>query len=499
MALPVVTNVSSINSQRYLNQSTAKLNKSLERLSSGLRINRAGDDAAGMAISEDMKAQIQGFKRAEMNSQDGLSLIGTAEGAINSYTDMLQRIRVLAVQAANDTNSSTNRVALNEEVQALLSEMDRVAHVTAFNGLKLLDGTFQEETLQIGANSGEIIKINCGDLRTSTIGQMAKSNIDLTDISALATAGPPPVTNLTANSILLNGYQVFIPGNLPTSVPASAVEIANSINNTSADHRVMAKVLPANVAFKAAAGTASEILSGMKINGHTIATTTFGENDLDGLAAVINAKSAATGVTAKVETVAGGTDKCVVLTSVDGRNIDITAATTGGADLEGGAATFDPITGDATITGADTLDANQIYGGGIELYSDDDFVVSGDGTIPSLVNGVYKLDVTTAIGTVSVTTFEQASRTMDVVDAALRQINMVRADLGATTNRLEYTINNLQISYENMSAANSRLRDTDYAQETSNMTQQQILQQAGVSVLAQANQSPQAVLSLLQG
>lgn len=409
---------------------------------------------------------------------------------------MLQRIRVLAVQAANDTNSSTNRVAINEEVQALLTEMDRVAHVTAFNGLKLLDGTFQDQLLQIGANSGEVISVSCGDLRTSVIGQMAMTKMDMSSLPTLA--------SINENSLMLNGYQVFIPGNMPKT--SSAVDIAQSINNTSANHRVMAKVLPANIAFTADGAAAGSILSGMTINGHTIATTTYSETDLDGLAAVINAKSAATGVTARVDTDQTSGKACVVLTSADGRNIDIQPATTGGADIKGGAATIDATAGTVTIlaTSTDDLSAAHVYGGGIELYSDDDFVVTGDATFtttvpPNVTFGTYDLDVTSAIGTVSVTTFEQASRTIDVVDAALRQINMVRADLGAATNRLEYTINNLQISYENMSAANSRLRDTDYAQETSNMTQQQILQQAGVSVLAQANQSPQAVLSLLQG
>ena len=174
MALTVNSNIASINAQRNLGKSTLSLNKSLERLSSGLRINRSGDDAAGLAISEGLRSQIRGLNQAVRNANDGLSLIGTAESAMNTYTDILQRIRELAIQSANDTNSPQNRQAMNAETIQQLEELQRIATTVEFNGTSLLDGTFTSKQLQVGAQANQTISINMGDLRTSEIGQVAK-------------------------------------------------------------------------------------------------------------------------------------------------------------------------------------------------------------------------------------------------------------------------------------------------------------------------------------
>ncbi len=477
MALPVNSNISSINAQRNLQKSTGQLNKTLERLSSGLRINRAGDDAAGLAISEGLRAQIRGLNQAVRNSNDGLSLIGTAEGAINSYTDMLQRLRELAVQSANATNSSANRQALNQEALQLLDEMQRIATTVAFNGTKLLDGSFVDQQLQVGSEAHQTISITAGNLQTNAIGMVAQKTS-----GALPASGP-----LSDGDLLVNGINVGAgasDGISFTNPAGSAIAIAKAINNSSAQHSVRAEVVDTTVTGAGAVvgGTFNGTTQQLTINGVAIfdGATTINANDATNtLRDSINQKSNQTGVTAAVDS--GGK---LVLTAADGRNI--TATTTGSMADELGLVLAD---GDYSAT----------TGGRIKIVSNDAITIGGaNPAVAGLTATTYPKDANTAINMLSLATVDGANNAISQVDNALEQVNRLRAGLGAITNRLEHTIQNLESISENLSASESRIRDADFALETANLTKNQILQQAGVSILSQANMSTQSALKLLQ-
>ncbi len=471
--LVINTNIPSLNGQRHLFRSTGSLTKALERLSSGLRINRAGDDAAGLAISENLRSQVRGLNMAARNAGDGISLIQTAEGAINTYTEIIQRMRELSIQAASDVNSAQNRAAIQLEVSSQLEELQRIATTLNFNGLNLFDGSFTTKKIQVGADYNQFLDIDVGDLRTNQIGAVAQT----TGVSVNTTA-------LGAGDILINGYQIqaAVDDGISTTSPlASAIAKATAINATTSEHKVTASVEATTVTGGAAVATGSlNAANNITINNVTFGSATdiitFLASDADG--ALTRAINSQTNVTGVVATISAGV---LVLTAADGRNITTSAAGTGTA-----------LTGIAAGT----------VGGQIKLTADNAFIVS-DGTGDALTligfEGSQAIDNTTAINTIDVTTFDNAQDAILTIDNALRQINEIRAELGALTNRLEFTIQNLMISAENLSASDSRIRDADFAAETAALTRAQILQQSGVAVLAQANLTPQAALTLLQG
>ena len=369
------TNVMSLNSQRNLAANNASLGTTIQRLSSGLRINSAKDDAAGLAISERFTTQIRGLNQAARNANDGISLAQTAEGALAEIGNNLQRIRELAVQSSNATNSDTDRAALQAEVKQLQSEIQRVATQTEFNGTKLLDGEFAGQAFQVGANAGQLITVDSiASAQTSALGN----------------------------------------GNFAADVDGAALT----------------------------AGT----VSGLTINGKTIedVTVTADAAGAAKLAAAINKRSGDTGVFA----------------IVDGATVNLQA-----------------------------------------LKADTDITIAGTTTN----SGLVALDSTTAaagaptqVDDLNISTFLGAQRAISIADKALTAVNSSRAELGAIQNRFGSVISNLNTTSENLSASRSRIRDTDFAKETAELTRTQILNQAGTAMLAQANQVPQSVLSLLR-
>ncbi|MFN3704068.1 flagellin [Thermomonas sp.] len=376
------TNVMSLNAQRNLATNSASLGTTIQRLSSGLRINSAKDDAAGLAISERFTTQIRGLNQAARNANDGISLAQTAEGALAEVGNNVQRIRELAVQASNGTNSQSDRDALQKEVAQLQSEIQRVAEQTTFNGTKLLDGSFSGVAFQVGANSGETITISSIlNTQTSALGGAVTRQTSSVGVSALTGFA----TAIAAGDLTINGKDV------------GAI---------------------------AAAGSAQE---------------RAGQ-----LAEAINRISAQTGVGASYDQVSGQ----LTLSSK-------AAVTVAGANAA------------VAVTGFD-----------------------GGSTFTS--------STTTGIGNVNVSSFANAQMAIDVSDAALTSINGARADLGAIQNRFSSVVTNLNTTSENLSASRSRIRDTDFAKETAELTRTQILTQAGTAMLAQANQAPQSVLSLLR-
>ncbi len=441
------TNVASLNTQRALNMSQSALQTSLQRLSSGLRINSAKDDAAGLAISERMTTQIRGLNQAIRNANDGVSFSQTAEGALSTIGGSLQRIRELSVQSINDTNSSSDRQALNNEVGALIAEINRVANATEFNGQRILDGSLSALTFQVGANQNQTIQVTGVDSRTSQLGARISTSASFTStqIAALTT-------------VTLNGNDIDL------SAATTNNDVVNAINDVSATTGVQA--LTANTTSTAAAGVA--VAAGAAtIN--TVNFTLVGTAATD--AATINALSTQTGVTATVN----GAN--IVLSNTDGSDIAIS-----GAGLNGGTAA--------------TYQAGFILAGAV---SEGAFTASGGVGVDvegALLGAATQSDQTLAA--VDVLTGSTANDALLTLDFALQQVTGLRAELGAVQTRFDSTIANLQASTENLSAARSRIRDTDFAAETAELTRNQIIQQAGIAMLSQANAAPQNVLALLQ-
>jgi flagellin len=382
------TNVMSLNSQRNLATNSASLATTIQRLSSGLRINSAKDDAAGLAISERFSTQIRGMNQAARNANDGISLAQTAEGALGEIGNNLQRIRELAVQSRNATNSSDDRAALQKEVAQLKAEIDRVADQTSFNGTKLLDGSFTAQAFQVGANQGQTITVD---------------NITDANIASLGSWTEPATTTYTQTT---------------------------------------------------AAATATDATLGMSIdiNGVTISTA---DGAADATAAAAAFKTAFD--TAKADPL--NTSLANVTMAADGK---ITST-------------------DATLTLANLTNVAGVTAG------------ATNGTATEVAGAAH-----TGFAALDISTVGGADNAILAMDGALNAVNSARADLGAVQNRFTSVIANLNTTAENLTASRSRIRDTDFAKETAELTRTQILTQAGTAMLAQANQAPQGVLSLLR-
>ncbi|MAO13033.1 flagellin [Marinobacter sp.] len=500
MALGINTNVASLNAQNQLSKSQGMNDQALQRLSSGLRINSAKDDAAGLAISTRFQAQISGLNVAQRNANDGISLAQTAEGALNEITNNLQRIRELAVQSANATNSASDRQALNDEVQQRLDEIDRISSQTAFNGLKVLDGSFGAQGFQVGANAGETISVDLTQgTKADQIGSIATDSI--------AVAGAITLENGVSISVGSNAFaQINVSEERQDSSDTlisgyeadSAAQIAKAINDSGveglfASASTEVTLAPSDIADVTGGTSASYTLTINDIDVFELAETDLsGGVALDGtdLAAAINAKSGATGVSATWDATDG-----LTLASADGRTINIeesVGGTTPGS-VGGGITNSNndntKIQGEVTYSAAEKI--NFLATG-----------ASGDltATLGLSTAGADSIDVdnTTGVRDADISTVAGANDAILRVDAALDSVNKVRGELGAIQNRFESTIANLGTSVENLSASNSRILDADFAAETANLAKSQVLQQAGISVLAQANARPQQVLSLLQ-
>jgi len=509
MAQIINTNTMSLNAQRNLSTSSSSLATSIQRLSSGMRINSAKDDAAGLAISERFTTQIRGINQAARNANDGISLAQTAEGALGEVGNNLQRIRELAVQARSATNSASDRQALNAEVQLLKQEIQRVAEQTNFNGTSLLDGSFTNQAFQIGADQGQTINISqitnanvhmlgnwtsastaassSGVLPSSAAqdGVASKTTIANGDFAAPTGTGPYTyaTSTFTVAGVSLNVGSVSgttateaqdnlkaalataINGNdslkaAGISMDGATGEVSNLGDATTiASSLLTAPKTIAVAATKATPAFAAVAPGALKINGVDI---TVGEAKSAGdratsLANAINAKTHETGVTASL------IEGKLQLTSKD-KDFKIESSLSA-ADLS--KATGLAATDTASDTGANIVKFDK-------------------GTA---AEGFAGLDISSKGG---------ADNAILAMDAALNSINSARADLGAIQNRFTSVVANLNTSSENMSAARSRIRDVDYASETAELTRNQILQQAGTAMLAQANQSSQNVLSLLR-
>jgi flagellin len=406
MAMSVNSNIVSLNAQRNLGTSQSSLATSMQRLSSGLRVNSAKDDAAGLAIAERMNASVRGLNVAVRNANDGISLSQTAEGALGKVGDMLQRMRELAVQSANATNSADDRKALQAEVVQLRDEIDRVAKGANFNGKKLLDGSFTAAAFQVGAGSGENITVgSLADTRAAGL-----SNISYGAVT-VASFNPTTVITSFATAIATGGLTIDADG---AGTTYSAVDLG------------------------------------------PIAAASSGTERLGQVVEAINRKTSDTGVSAYLVDQGAGSFSVELLSSK-------TNPTTGAALI--------PVFAGASFTAVLT---------GIAPPT---FVASNS------AKGIDAIDVTTD---------KNAWIAIKKLDSALDQVNSARGTLGAVQSRFENAVASIQIQAENTSAARGRIMDADFATETANLSRAQILQQAGTAMVAQANQLPQQVLSLLR-
>lgn len=495
MSQVINTNIGSLTAQRNLNTSQGSLQTALQRLSSGLRLNSAKDDAAGLAISERLTTQIRGLDQARRNANDGISLAQTAEGALAQTGDILQRIRELAVQSANSTNSATDRKALNDEVNQLIQEVDRVSSTTTFNGLKVLDGTYQGQQFQVGANANETIGVSIqgassNDLKNNTIAlESGTANTGL-GTAAAGAAAVPAANGVAAQTLTIAGGA----GSSTVSVAASdqASTIAASINAVVASTGVAAKaVTTATVQSLSASGTVS-----FTINGGGTATAISAQvttTDLTALTTAINDVTGKTGVSAQISA-----DKAsVTLKQADGKDITILDFTNSAAGTVAVVGSSSVATTAATLTSGST-DSTRIAGE-VTLDSSLGFTAVSSAGTTAIAGGTTVTASTAAkLSSVDISTITGANNALDILDASLAQVSGIRAKLGAIQNRFENTIQNLQTTSENLSASRSRIRDADFAAETAALTRAQILQQAGTAVLAQANAIPNNVLTLLR-
>ena len=446
------TNIASLNTQRNLNMSQAAQGVAIQRLSSGLRINSAKDDAAGLAISERFTAQIRGLNQAVRNANDGVSLAQTAEGALGQMGNALQRIRELAVQSANATNSASDRAALQAEVSQLVGEITRIGNSTSFNGLKILDGSYTNQQYQVGANAQETISISVADSRASKLGASVKAST-----AGISTTGLDLTTGVTINSQAI-----------ATTGATSMQDVINFINGASTSTGVSASRATSNTLTVDFDGTNA---GSVTLNGVQVAVNA-GMTKAQFVDAV-NAVSSQTGVT-----VAAGAAAAVTFTSAGAADFSI---------LEGAGTNLSVVGTTATT-----------YTAGIQLAGKLGASLTVAGTLNTTLS-VAASATDYQVSTVDVTSIANANNALQTVDFALTQVNSARATLGAVQSRFQAVTESLQTAGENLTASRSRVMDADFAAETANLTRAQILQQAGVAMLAQANALPQNVLALLRG
>ena len=502
----VNTNIASLNAQRNLNRTQSALNTALQRISSGLRINSAKDNAAGLQITDRMTAQIRGMNQAMRNANDAISLAQTAEGALQEITNALQRMRELAVQSRNVTNTENDRKSLNAEFQQLLSEIDRISSTTAFNGRKVLDGSLGTSQFQVGANVGETISVDVStSMRTTAIGKFASRTFNLATDS---TASDGDTLDVDAGDMTINGEAIAAAAdNANGAGDGSALSIAAAINTNTADHGVTAAASTATnsvgasdiAGFTFDTGGAAGDTYTLKINGTLVLTQDFVDSNktVNDLASAINVESSTTGVVAQVNS-----DGSMTLTAADGRNVEIEELFTvagvavndgdgyfGNVNLTAGTANFEISKGTVALTGEKDINVTFTAAG---LAADTEVLFGlADGTAND--NTAAQ---TLAVG--NLLTAPAADLAIYRLDVALNDTGSFRGTFGALQSRFESTVNTLQATTENVTAARSRIRDADFAAETAELTRAQILQQAGTAILAQANALPQSALVLLQ-
>ena len=503
MSLTLNTNIDSTVAQNNLNGSQALLSQSLDRLSSGLRINSAADDAAGLAISQNFTTQVNGTNQAINNANDAVSEAQTAGGALTTIVNNLQSIRTLAVESANGSNSASDRQALDQQVQQQIQEITQIASQTSFNGLSVLNGSSGTTNFQVGANVGDTISVDLSQgVEAGQIGQVATQSTTVTDAAltgnltlavgtgaavtvGASVAGAFTATTGTAATGATDGGQTV----------DSAYAKANAINGAdisgltaSASTTATESTAFSNITSTGGASTYNLSINGVAIYGGTNNVATGSTLTVNDVATQINLFSTEDGnVTASV---AGGK---LTLTAADGSNIDVSQTV-----ADGTAGTVAG-TGIATNISGGVAGAGNVNFGQLTLSANSDIAVGGGADVAAIgqADGTISLGTST-LANQNVLTVAGANSTIASVDAALETVSQFQRQLGAIQNRFTAAVSNLQSTSQNLTQSRSTIEDANFAQETANLSQAQVLEQAGISVLAQANQEPQLVLKLLQ-
>ncbi|AQS38910.1 flagellin/flagellar hook associated protein [Shewanella psychrophila] len=484
MAISVNTNVTSMKAQSNLNRSQGDLSTSMERLSSGLRINSAKDDAAGLQISNRMTSQINGIGVAMRNANDGISIAQTAEGAMNESTNILQRMRDLSLQSANGSNSSEDRAAMQKEVNSLQAELTRIAETTSFGGQKLLDGSYGTQSFQVGAEANETIAVSLKSVAATNIGAYQS------DAAGTLFGGALVGTAAGANGAAAD--------TLTITQGTNATNVVTAASDTAAE--LVAKINQAGSGVTASAETTiqadltavfdNSLIMNVDDGSSTSSLNLTGITNNADLATAINDVSGETGVSAQLD------NGILTIKSANGADINFTslaANTTGALALQN-------VSGDGTLSAATNVTAAGVVAtaaGSVTLTASANYTITDGGAGLAAELTGETTSVFTGVNTVDVSSASGAQSAIDIIDGAIASIDSSRADLGAIQNRMSFTISNLDNVRSNVSDARSRIQDVDFALETAEMTKQQILSQTSSAMLAQANQLPQVALSLL--
>lgn len=469
MSLIINTNISALTAARNLSVSQTGLQKAIERLSTGLRINGAADDAAGLAISDRLTSQIRGLNQAQRNTNDGVSALQTADASLNEVTNLLQRARELAVQSANDSNSSTDRASLNAEVSSILSELNRLASTVQFNNRKLLDGSFTNAQFQVGANANETVSFSIASVNTADVGaKVLQGNA----VSSTSYSGLSSSSTLTVNGISVTiGAQTTVDG------------VINAINNKTGDTNATAiknsQTVVTDTGFVAL--TTAAATQTLTLNSVAISLSTGNADAASTFIATVNGFTNQTGVVAATNSVG------ITFTRSGAGTISFAESSTAAYGVGDTVANSSSRTFDAGFTLS------------VDLSQTLTVASSSTGDAIGFTSGVAATTATSkAINGLSISNVSGANDAIQTIDYGLTQVGKTRGGIGAVQNRFVSVIASISVASENLSAARSRIQDADVAQETANLTRSQILIQAGVAVLAQANQLPSVALSLLK-
>ena len=519
MAISVNTNVTSMKAQGNLNRAQTNTATSMERLASGLRINSAKDDAAGLQISNRMTSQINGIGVAMRNANDGISIAQTAEGAMQESTNILQRMRDLSLQSANGSNSAEDRTSMQKEITSLQAELTRISDTTSFGGQKLLDGNYGTQDFQIGSNSNETISVTLGDISADKIGLSGKS-VTMAALTGFGGARTSPLAFTTDALEMQVGTEktaVSLTDGMSASDLAGELNKTQGLNGVTASTSVGITVSNQN--------TDTDDTLALTVDGVDLSITFAGNADSavdQGIAlyTALNADTAskdalaAQGITISSDATTGA----LIFNKANGENISISGSVTQGGTTDGGGITLQARSQDGTTAhGATTVVAASGTSGTASALASHDVTgqldwsgatVDSNAATASLNvtagtitggGGTATLGATqlSSVDSIDISTVGGSQSAIDVIDAALASIDSQRADLGAVQNRMNFTINNLGNVQNNVSDARSRIQDVDFAAESAELSKQQILSQASSSMLAQANQLPQVALSLL--
>ena len=495
--------MSSINSDymsqmvlQSLNRTNSDMTQAMQRLSSGKRINSASDDAAGLSIASKLRAQVKGLNAAIKNSSDAMAMVGTIEGALQEGTKILQRMRQLAVQAASDTNTGTDRAYLQDEVNQLATEMNRISNNTEFNSQKLLDGTFTDKVIQIGASGGQVLRLGVAATDSGTLGtyQIKSTNESLAssvNTHALAVSGLDALVTASADYVVNGSF-----GTVTATVDAGADarDVASAFNIISGTTGVIAdSVTRGRLSFNAAA-TFTFTLQGKSSSASTVTATITSTSDVTAIKDAINAVSGSTGITAALTTDKSG----INIVQEEGYDVIF-------GDMSGGTAFLQSMDRDEVLDGnqrtlvSGSTDSNALLGQ-ITLSSHQAFTITpGVATNHFSANTSEQSSSISNIASVSLVSKTGATNSLAVIDGALAMISEIRSSMGAANNRLKSTVDNLSNIAVNAQSSLSKIEDANFAEETSALTKAQILQQASTAMLAQANKGKQGMLQLIQG